>query len=473
MEANSKLDSDDYFLEDPDAFDLDDYDECVLGAEAEEGIPPDVELTNACLSGVGCSFRVLVSEGRRAGKKLAKHTGDRVEGGVKVAMEHIPQMGEKSAKAFKTVAKKVVGEENVSKFKQSVDELPEGWLARIFWFWEQPFVKLGRLTVFFARLPAVWALALTQVGLFAGQLSLPMLPPLLLGAGMLLRSIWVNANYIFPRIYIIAILLYITWFGNSLVQKTMVYLKRQGTVDAGFATTIITWTECTAILIAGVIILSMLGVNISGLFLPAGICLAIASREVAHNFVAGIFLFLVQPFKTGDDVSVQSSVPVGAGGGWMKGTCEKVDLRYTVLRQGQQLLFIPNKCFMTKEFLVLDHTASTEESDEDGHMWDPMPGAAIPLHDRSIPSAVHQAENSKRPYPGWSDYPKQDAAAAGLPSPSAQPFIQNHIQRAPPHPLSSASDGSVTANQVPTNGEEPHGNIASIDPRTNGQKQEE
>lgn len=61
-------------------------------------------------------------------------------------------------------------------------------------------------------------------------------------------------------------------------------------MDAGLATTITNWVECTAILIAGVIILSMLGVNISGLFLPAGICLALASKDLAHNFVAGMLL---------------------------------------------------------------------------------------------------------------------------------------------------------------------------------------
>lgn len=49
----------------------------------------------------------------------------RVGGGLKVAMEQLPQAGKRSAKAIKNVARKVVGEENVSKIKQSVDELPE------------------------------------------------------------------------------------------------------------------------------------------------------------------------------------------------------------------------------------------------------------------------------------------------------------------------------------------------------------
>lgn len=43
--------------------------------------------------------------------------------------------------------------------------------------------------------------------------------------------------------------------------------------------------------------------------------------------LTGIFLFLVQPFRTGDEVTVQSSVPIGGGGNWMEGICEKIDLR--------------------------------------------------------------------------------------------------------------------------------------------------
>lgn len=78
----------------------------------------------------------------------------------------------------------------------------------------------------------------------------------------------------------------------ELPKDMYIHFLMQGTVDAGFANTIINWAECTAILIAGVIILSMLGVNISGLFLPAGICIALASKDLAHNFVAGKLLMI-------------------------------------------------------------------------------------------------------------------------------------------------------------------------------------
>ncbi|GMH33780.1 hypothetical protein BSKO_01614 [Bryopsis sp. KO-2023] len=366
------VDSDDYFHDDPDAFDVDDYDECVLGSGALRDRQASPDLADACLSGLEGSCRVAFDESGRAGKKMAKS----------------------ASKRLKKTVRNVVGDKNVESFKRSVDDLPEGWLARIFWFWEQPFMKIGRLTMFFARLPAVWALAFTQFGFFAGQLTLPMLPPLLLGAGMLMRTIWVNANFIFPRIYLIVILLWITWFANSLVQKTILYLRRQGTLDSGFATTLITCTECTAILIAGVVILSMSGVNVSGLFLPAGICFALAAKDLSHNFLAGIFLFLVQPFRMGDKVSVQSTAPGSDGGNWFQGRCEKVDLRYTTLRKGSYRLFIPNKSFITNEFVVMDPPGREMLGLEDGHLWDNMPGTNI--DDLSWPDASDWSSRSEQ-----------------------------------------------------------------------------
>jgi len=64
-----------------------------------------------------------------------------------------------------------------------------------------------------------------------GQVSLPMLAPLLLGTGMMCRSIKANASIIFPRIGLLVVLLWVLWFANSVVQNTVMYLRRQGAID--------------------------------------------------------------------------------------------------------------------------------------------------------------------------------------------------------------------------------------------------
>ena len=54
-----------------------------------------------------------------------------------------------------------------------------------------------------------------------------MLAPLLLGTGMLLRSIRTNASFLLPRIGLLVVMLWLLWFANSVVQNTVVYLRRQ------------------------------------------------------------------------------------------------------------------------------------------------------------------------------------------------------------------------------------------------------
>lgn len=125
-----------------------------------------------------------------------------------------------------------------------------------------------------------------------------MLAPLLLGTGMLFRSIKSNASFLFPRIGLVVVLMWVLWFANSVVQSTVHYLQRQGALDHRVSAAVITGAELLTMLGAGVIVLSALGVNVSGLLLPAGVCLAIAAKDLAHNFLAGRCLSAVRRLHT-------------------------------------------------------------------------------------------------------------------------------------------------------------------------------
>jgi hypothetical protein len=54
-----------------------------------------------------------------------------------------------------------------------------------------------------------------------------MLAPLLLGTGMLLRSIKANAAYIIPRVGLLFVLLWMCWFACSVVQRTLLFMQQQ------------------------------------------------------------------------------------------------------------------------------------------------------------------------------------------------------------------------------------------------------
>lgn len=65
------------------------------------------------------------------------------------------------------------------------------------------------------------------------------------------------------------------------------FLGVQGGLDHRVSGAIITASECAALLAAFVIVLSMLGVNVNALLLPAGVALAFAAKDLSHNFLAG------------------------------------------------------------------------------------------------------------------------------------------------------------------------------------------
>lgn len=57
---------------------------------------------------------------------------------------------------------------------------------------------------------------------------------------------------------------------------------------------VVNGSEVCVLVAAVVILLSMLGLNLSGLLIPAGVALALAAKDLSHNFLAGFFLFAVQ-----------------------------------------------------------------------------------------------------------------------------------------------------------------------------------
>ena len=266
---------------------------------------------------------------------------------------------------------KFIGEP-VGEWEGEWEKLEGAW-ARVQWIWNRPQVERIRITLtlanFSVRVPALIALFLTQISLVASTISLPMLAPLVLGAGIALKSIVSNARTVLPRAGLILTFLWVIWFTAVTLQNTVSLLYRQGAVDNRLANAMHTLVELAAIVAGLMVVLTLVGVNVSGLLLPAFVAAAFCCKDVFINFVSGFFLFVVQPFKAGDTVAVPFSTPTASSlvlkgpaaagqgapkGGWFEGVCDSVDLRYTVLRNGQRRLYMPNSMFLSREFMVTD-----------------------------------------------------------------------------------------------------------------------
>jgi small-conductance mechanosensitive channel len=93
--------------------------------------------------------------------------------------------------------------------------------------------------------------------------------------------------------------------------------------------------------------LGTIGVNVSALVAGLGLtgfALGFAFRDVLSNLLAGVLLLLFRPFGIDDEISVTG----------LEGRVVNIDLRYTVLRQSDKRVLIPNSNLFTNPILVMD-----------------------------------------------------------------------------------------------------------------------
>eukprot|EP00884_Botryococcus_braunii_P000444 jgi/Botrbrau1/103/Bobra.0022s0092.1 len=282
----------------------------------------------------------------------------------KAATKSFHKVREAAAEAARAAQKSAAAEklkQAQERLGQATAELPEGVWAKIAWVWDFPPVKSLRITITAAQwgmhLPTLLALIAAQWSVIFAHVSPTMLAPLLFGAPMLLRSVYTNASIIFPRIGVTAMVLWVLWSANGILQSAVYNLRLQGKIDYRLSSTIITCTEILSMITALIILLSMFGINVSALILPAGVAVAFASKDLVLNFLAGFFLLAVQPFKVGDSIGLNVSVggaDASFGNTYFEGNCCKVDLRFTHIRRGRERLVVPNATFLTKPFVVVE-----------------------------------------------------------------------------------------------------------------------
>jgi small conductance mechanosensitive channel len=101
-------------------------------------------------------------------------------------------------------------------------------------------------------------------------------------------------------------------------------------------------------LIGIAVMLSFLNVNMAGVFAALGLtgaALGFAVRDVIANFVAGVVLLSIRPFKIGDTITIETH----------EGVVESVEIRVTVLKtvDGKEVS-IPNSKVFTS--VIVNHT---------------------------------------------------------------------------------------------------------------------
>lgn len=100
------------------------------------------------------------------------------------------------------------------------------------------------------------------------------------------------------------------------------------------------------LLIGGMIVLQNLGVQLTPIITLLGIigvALGYALKDFISNIIAGLFIVVHQPFKLHDEIKIKD---------W-QGKIIDITIRYTALRDGNSIIYIPNSILYTTTVAIV------------------------------------------------------------------------------------------------------------------------
>ena len=145
---------------------------------------------------------------------------------------------------------------------------------------------------------------------------------------------------------VVAILIFLAfWVGGAVLSRVV------SRIDAHIPSRrevlkLVGATARTGLIILGLLTaLGTAGVNVNALVAGLGLsgfALGFALRDVLSNVLAGFLILFYRPFSMGDSISVTG----------LEGRVIAVDLRYTSLDAGENLILIPNSNLFTNPIVV-------------------------------------------------------------------------------------------------------------------------
>jgi small-conductance mechanosensitive channel len=148
---------------------------------------------------------------------------------------------------------------------------------------------------------------------------------------------------------LIALRLTLSWLGRGL---------RRARVDLGTQILVKRAMVVSWLVITGLIVLSILGVNPTGLVAVLGavtLAFSLALQDILKNFFSGVYLLLERPFRVGDTIKVKEQT----------GVVENIGVRTTQLRTADNIqVMVPNATLFSE--VVANHTFETPSAPVQG-----------------------------------------------------------------------------------------------------------
>lgn len=166
----------------------------------------------------------------------------------------------------------------------------------------------------------------------------------------IIQDLWKILGAWLPRLGLAAGVM-LTFYVISRVSMVVFRrLARTRDADMGPVLGLLSQVARVAILILGAITtLGTLGIDVAALVASLGLvgfALGFALKDALANVLAGIMIVLYRPFRPGDRINT----------GGHEGIVDRIDLRYTTLRNASQRVLIPNANLFTHNITIQNPT---------------------------------------------------------------------------------------------------------------------
>lgn len=135
------------------------------------------------------------------------------------------------------------------------------------------------------------------------------------------------------------------WIAGQIIAYFITRFRPRMPHNAGLLQLLAQTTKIAVVIFGLATAMGTVGINVAALVAGLGLtgfALGFAFRDVLSNLLAGILLLLFRPFDIGDHISVTG----------LEGDVTGIDLRYTVIRQPENIVLMPNQNLFTNPIVV-------------------------------------------------------------------------------------------------------------------------
>jgi small conductance mechanosensitive channel len=168
-----------------------------------------------------------------------------------------------------------------------------------------------------------------------------------------INKLWPELRILAERLVAGLLIMAGFWIAAKLTEYLTCRFRHRMPHSEGLLVLLGRTAKITVIMLGVATALGTMGVNVAALVAGLGLtgfALGFAFRDVLSNLLAGILLLLFRPFGVGDRISITG----------LEGEVMNIDLRYTVLKQPDKTVLIPNSYLFTNPILVEQNVPQAE-----------------------------------------------------------------------------------------------------------------